>query len=172
MAVPDDAAGPGAVGPLSHAIFLLARAHRAHAAELLRRHGLHPGQELLLMQLHERDHQTQAALLDQAGLDHSTLSRSLTRMEAADLVRREPSATDRRALVVSLTAKGRRLRRPLRELWSELERATTQGVDTNARDDLVRSLHDIRLGLVERATDPGTADRPARRQAAAADSTG
>ena len=40
-------------GPLSHAIFRLARVHRMLAGQLLRRCGLHPGQELLLMHLWE-----------------------------------------------------------------------------------------------------------------------
>ena len=155
--------GPESVAPLSHAIFLLARAHRAYAAELLRRHGLHPGQELVLMQLHGRDHQEQGVLLDAAGLDHSTLSRSLTRMEAAGLVRRARSGADRRAVVVSLTPKGKRLRLPLRELWAQLERTTTSGVAPGDRDDLVRSLHAVRVAVVERAAEEGTPDLQRRR---------
>jgi DNA-binding MarR family transcriptional regulator len=174
LAVPSDGHGRP-LAPLSSAIFLLARAHRAYAAELLRRHGLHPGQELVLMQLHERGSQTQAALLDAVGLDHSTLSRSLSRMESAGLVQRSPSAMDRRAAVVSLTPKGKRLRKPLLELWQELERTTTDGVAPEALDDLVRSLHAVRRAVVERASGEGVADLQRRstaprraRQAAAA----
>jgi DNA-binding MarR family transcriptional regulator len=146
------------VAPLSQAIFLLARAHRAYAAELLRRHGLHPGQELILMQLLERDHQTQSALLDAVGLDHSTLSRSVSRMEAAGLLRRAPSEEDRRAVLVSLTPRGRRMRRPLEELWAELERTTSQGMAPGKRDALVRSLDAVRRAIVDRARDEGAPD--------------
>jgi len=161
-ALPSDPDGRP-LAPLSSAIFQLARAHRAYAAELLRQHGLHPGQELVLLQLHQRDRQTQAALLDAVGLDHSTLSRSLTRMEAAGLVSRSPSAVDRRAVVVSLTAKGKRLRQPLQELWQVLERTTSAGVAPDALDDLVRTLHAVRRAVVERAGDAGVPDpeRPA-----------
>jgi DNA-binding MarR family transcriptional regulator len=165
-AQPSDADGRP-LAPLSSAIFLLARAHRAYAAELLRRHGLHPGQELLLLQLYEQDRQTQAALLDAVGLDHSTLSRSLSRMEAAGLVRRSPSPVDRRAVVVSLTAKGKRLREPLHDLWRELERTTSAGVPPEALDDLVGSLHAVRRAVVERARDQGVSDL--QRQAAVRD---
>ena len=79
LSVPSCAQG----GKLSYAIFTLARAHRGYAAELLRELGLHPGQELLLMQLLDRDGQTQSELLDSVGLDHSTVSKSLGRMEEA-----------------------------------------------------------------------------------------
>jgi DNA-binding MarR family transcriptional regulator len=120
----------------------------------------------VLLQLYEQDRQTQAALLDAVGLDHSTLSRSLSRMEAAGLVRRSRSAVDRRAVVVSLTAKGKRLREPLHELWRELERTTSGGLPPHELDDLVRSLHAVRRAVVERATDQVVAG--AQRQATSA----
>jgi len=166
------------LAPLSSAIFQLARAHRAYAAQLLRKHGLHPGQELVLLRLYEQDSQTQAALLEAVGLDHSTLSRSLSRMEAAGLVRRSPSASDRRAVVLSLTAQGERLRQPVQQLWRELERTTSAGVAPGAVDDLVRSLHAVRRAVVERAGgqgvagDQGPSPGPAQRDQAAAESDG
>lgn len=140
-----------AAAPLSHAIFQLARAHRGYAAALLREHGLHPGQELVLLQLMEQDHRSQAALLEAVGLDHSTLSRSLSRMEAVGLLRRRPSTTDRRAVVVSLTPKGERLRQPLHAVWAELERTTTSGLSPQEVEVLTRSLDDVRRAVVERA---------------------
>jgi len=164
--------------PLSLAIFQLARAHRAYAAQLLRAHGLHPGQEMVLLQLYGRDSQTQAALLHAVGLDHSTLSRSLTRMEAAGLVSRSPSPVDRRAVVVSLTPKGKGLRQPLQEVFRELERTTAAGVAPEAFDGLVRSLHAVRRSVAERAGDQGGAGEqgpspgPGQRGQAAAGSDG
>ena len=154
---------PAPIAPLSYAIFLLARAHRAYAAELLRQHGLHPGQELLLMQLLERDHQTQADLLDTAGLDHSTLSKSLQRMQVAGLLTRQPSAQDRRAMVVSLTAKGHRMREPLTQMWNTLEETTLRGVEPGRADALVRSLDGVRQAIVNRARQDGTPDLQRRR---------
>lgn len=74
---------------MSYAIFQLARAHRARAAVMLRGMDLHPGQELLLMQLLDRDGQTQSELLESVGLDHSTVSKSLRRMQDAGLLVRE-----------------------------------------------------------------------------------
>ena len=144
-----------AAAPLSAAIFQLARAHRAYAAELLREHGLHPGQELVLLHLLEQDHRSQGALLEAVGLDHSTLSRSLSRMEAAGLVRRRPSEQDRRAVVVSLTPKGERLRQPLHDVWAQLERTTTQGLSGQEVEALTGALTDVRRAVVDRARHEG-----------------
>jgi DNA-binding MarR family transcriptional regulator len=113
-------------GQLSYAIFQLARAHRGHAAAMLRGMNLHPGQELLLMQLFERDGQTQAELLERAGLDHSTVSKSLRRMQEAGLLTREPASHDRRVMVVHLTDAGRALREPVTDMWRTLEQISVR----------------------------------------------
>ena len=120
---PPDAARDGR---LSYAIFQLARAHRGHAAAMLRALNLHPGQELLLMQLFDRDGRTQAELLERAGLDHSTVSKSLRRMQEAGLLTREPAAHDRRVMVVSLTDAGRALREPIADMWRTLEQISVR----------------------------------------------
>lgn len=113
-------------GPLSYAIFQLARAHRGHAAAMLRGMNLHPGQELLLMQLFDRDGQTQAELLERAGLDHSTVSKSLRRMQDAGLLTREPASHDRRVMVVHLTDAGRALQEPITDMWRTLEQISVR----------------------------------------------
>jgi MarR family transcriptional regulator, organic hydroperoxide resistance regulator len=118
--IPTTAAG----GPMSYAIFQLARAHRAYAGALLRKMDLHPGQELLLMQLLDREGQTQSELLESVGLDHSTVSKSLRRMQEAGLLVREPAEHDRRVMVVHLTEKGRAMREPIAALWQSLERVS------------------------------------------------
>ncbi|MBZ6197978.1 MarR family winged helix-turn-helix transcriptional regulator [Streptomyces olivaceus] len=108
-------------GRLSYAVFQLARVHRGHAAAMLRDMNLHPGQELLLMQLFDRDGQTQSELLETVGLDHSTVSKSLRRMQEAGLLTRESAAHDRRVMVVRLTDEGRALREPITDMWRSLE---------------------------------------------------
>ena len=118
-------------GRLSYAIFQLARAHRAHAAAMLRALNLHPGQELLLMQLFERDHQTQAELLERVGLDHSTVSKSLRRLQEAGLLTREPAPHDRRVMVVHLTDAGRSLREPIADMWRTLEQLSVRDLTSD-----------------------------------------
>ncbi|MFD9324062.1 MarR family winged helix-turn-helix transcriptional regulator [Streptomyces sp. NPDC060053] len=121
-------------GRLSYAIFQLARAHRGHAAAMLRALNLHPGQELLLMQLFDRDGQTQGELLERVGLDHSTVSKSLRRMQEAGLLTREPAPHDRRVMVVSLTDAGRALQEPIADMWRTLEQISVRDLTPDQVD--------------------------------------
>ncbi|MFG3266422.1 MarR family winged helix-turn-helix transcriptional regulator [Streptomyces bobili] len=115
-------------GRLSYALFQLARAHRGYAAAMLRDMNLHPGQELLLMHLFDREGQTQSELLEAVGLDHSTVSKSLRRMQEAGLLTREPAQHDRRAMVVKLTDKGRDMKEPIAAMWKTLEEASVHNL--------------------------------------------
>src|SRR3954447_19674358 len=145
-------------GQMSYAIFQLARAHRARAAAMLREMDLHPGQELLLMHLLDRDGQTQSELLESVGLDHSTVSKSLRRMQDAGLIIREPSEHDRRVMVVHLTDKGRAMREPLAALWQTLEEASTQSLSAQQQESFVRMAHSIIEAINNRApSDAGAA---------------
>ncbi|WP_247041486.1 MarR family winged helix-turn-helix transcriptional regulator [Arthrobacter rhizosphaerae] len=135
-------------GPVSYAIFQLARAHRGFAAGLLRQLDLHPGQELVLMHLFDRDGQTQSELLASVGLDHSTLSKTLRRMQDAGLLVRQPADHDRRVMVVHLTDKGRAMREPITSMWQTLEETTTRNLSPqqaesvmNAADAIVSSIN-------------------------------
>ena len=145
--IPTTAAG----GPLSYAIFQLARAHRGCAAALLREMDLHPGQELLLMQLLDRDGQTQSELLDSVGLDHSTVSKSLRRMQDAGLLVREPAAHDRRVMVVHLTDKGRAMREPIAALWRTLEEASARNLSERQMKSFLRTAYAITEAINSRA---------------------
>ena len=117
----------------------VARAHRTLAASLLSQVGLHPGQEALLMELWDHDGRTQADLADSLGVEPPTVTKMLQRMEGADLVDRRPDATDRRAMRVYLTPKGRRLKGRVDKLWAELE-ARTVGELSDRQQSSLRSL--------------------------------
>ncbi|GAB3957414.1 MarR family winged helix-turn-helix transcriptional regulator [Streptomyces sparsus] len=150
MPTPPSPPSTAASGPLSHAIFTLARAHRGHAAAMLRDLGLHPGQELLLMQLLDRDGQTQSELLESVGLDHSTVSKSLRRMQEAGLLTREPAAHDRRVMVVHLTDRGRDMREPLERMWSVLEDVSVRDLNPEDVATFVRLARVIETSIAER----------------------
>ncbi|MBL0371619.1 winged helix-turn-helix transcriptional regulator [Rhizobium sp. KVB221] len=112
--------------PVSFAIFALARSHRARAAQLLAEIGLFPGQEILLMQLGEKDGQPQKSLCETIGLDHSTVAKSLTRLERCGLIERRKCAEDGRVSQVYLTDKGREARNAICGVWANLEQMTVQ----------------------------------------------
>ena len=130
-------------GRVSYAIFQLARAHRGYATTLLRALDLYPGQELLLMHLHDRDGQTQSDLLANVGLDHSTVSKALRRMQDAGLLVREPAQHDRRVMVVQLTDKGRAMREPLAAMWRTLEEITTRNLSPRQAQSLVTAAYAV-----------------------------
>lgn len=141
-------------GQLSYAVFQLARAHRGYAAVMLREMDLHPGQELLLMQLFDKDGQTQSELLESVGLDHSTVSKSLHRMQDAGLLTREPAEHDRRAMIVRLTDKGRAMKKPIAAMWQTLERTSVQNLTADEIDTFISIAYKIERAVKNR-------DRPA-----------
>jgi DNA-binding MarR family transcriptional regulator len=147
--MPDGGAGSAAEGPLSHQIVRVARAHRRLAAELLRRVGLHPGQELMLMFLWEQDHRPQSELVGQLGVEAPTVTKVRQRLEQQGLVVRERPAANRRTAVVSLTPKGRGLRREVQELWAALEESTTADLDPADRSTLGRLLERVENNLAD-----------------------
>ncbi len=138
-------------GPMSYAIYQLARAHRARAAAILREMDLHPGQELLLMHLLDQDGQTQSELLESVDVDHSTISKSLRRMQDAGLLVREPAEHDRRVMVVHLTDKGRAMREPIAAMWRALEETSAQNLSAQQAESFVRTAYAIADAINSRA---------------------
>ncbi|WAZ26712.1 MarR family winged helix-turn-helix transcriptional regulator [Streptomyces cinnabarinus] len=137
-------------GRLSYAVFQLARAHRGYAAAMLRDMDLYPGQELLLMQLFDRDGQTQSELLESVGLDHSTVSKALRRMQEAGLLTRERAEHDQRVLVVWLTDKGRSLREPIAAMWAALEETSVRHLNADQIESFINAAQAIEKAIVSR----------------------
>ncbi|QFZ19022.1 MarR family winged helix-turn-helix transcriptional regulator [Saccharothrix syringae] len=133
--------------PVSSTIFALARSHRALAASLLADLGLFPGQELILMRLWTRDGRSQKQLAEALGLDHSTIAKSVRRLENAGLVTRTADPTDARVRIVSLTPAGRALEEPTRAAWAELERASTRALTEHEQDLFVELARKV-VGLL------------------------
>ncbi len=134
-------------GPTVHAVFRLSRMHKTIVGGLLRELGLAPGQELLLLQLWDRDRCSQADLVERLGLDASTVTKMLQRLERDGWVRRAPSPSDRRVVIVTLTPAGRGLQDAVTALWSELEAQTVKSLDTAERAELLRLLRKVEGGL-------------------------
>jgi DNA-binding MarR family transcriptional regulator len=136
---------------MSYAIFQLARAHRGRAAAMLREMDLHPGQELLLMHLLDRDGQTQSELLDSVGLDHSTVSKALRRMQDAGLLVRAPADHDRRVMVVHLTDKGRAMREPIAAMWQALEEISARNLTAQQAEAFVHTAYTVVDAIITRS---------------------
>lgn len=123
--------------PVSYSVFTLARSHRVLAAQMLRKVGLFTGQEMMLMQLWNRDGQSQNSLRRTLCLDHSTVAKSVRRLEEAGLVSRQCSKEDGRVNIVSLTQAGRDMETKVLGYWSDLEKITTEGLNEEEKALLV-----------------------------------
>lgn len=151
-------------GPLSSAIFRVARAHKALAARLLRDAGLRPGQELVLMTLWRSGPQRQVDLVHTLDSDAPTMTRSIARLEKAGLVHRRPSPTDRRAMIVEATPASLELRHTVEAAWAELEHLTAGPLSPRRRAEALDVLTEIETNLAATGADeqeepPGRSDR-------------
>ncbi|MCD9625562.1 MarR family winged helix-turn-helix transcriptional regulator [Rhabdothermincola salaria] len=138
---------PDRPGELNNKLMRVARAHRTLAASLLTQVGLHPGQEALLMELWDEDGRTQANLAAALGVEPPTVTKMLQRMEASGLVDRRPDATDRRAIRVHLTPKGRKLKTKVDKLWTELQSRTVAGLSDRQQASLRSLLNSLEANL-------------------------
>lgn len=132
---------------LSYLIFLVAKTHRGLAGELLRSTGLYPGQEILLMHLWDKDGQTQSELISKMGLDASTVTKMVQRLEAEGHISRTPSERDRRAIIVKLTQSGQNLKIKVEEMWATLNAATTEKLNSSEQALLHQLLQKVLMGL-------------------------
>ncbi|MFC8229127.1 MarR family winged helix-turn-helix transcriptional regulator [Streptomyces sp. NPDC057287] len=140
-------------GPVSHAVSRVARLHRYTAGRLLKRLGLYPGQEFLLMHLWDTGGVRQAELIKAMDLDPSTVTKMLQRLEQSGHVRRRPDPDDRRAVLVEATEKSRALHAEVRDAWSGLEEHTLAGLGPAERAELTRLLAKVEENLCREAGD-------------------
>lgn len=125
---------------VNRAIRRAAIRHRSRAGALLATLGLNIGQEILLFELAAHGERTQAQLAAGAGCEPPTITMAVRKLEAAGLVRRTPSATDARAIVVSLTDQGQALLPSVRAVLQQLAEETVAGLSRTDQQSLVRLL--------------------------------
>ncbi len=159
-------------GPVSHAIFRVARLHRMIAGQLLRPLGLHLGQELVMMHLWELGPQRQTDLVRLVDSDAATMTRSIKRLENAGFVRRRPCPDDKRAVIIEPTAASQALRREVERIWAELEGASTGDLTPAQQSETLHALQRLEDNLARTAArSPEGTREDAPTPAADADST-
>jgi DNA-binding MarR family transcriptional regulator len=132
---------------ISWLIVQVCKAHRAQAQSNLADIGLHPGQEMFLMQLWQQDGLTQSQLAETLCVQPPTIHKMLSRMEASGLVRRETDAEDSRVSRVYLTAEARKLRDSVDQVWATSEAQTLRNLTTEERVLLRRLLLQVLSNL-------------------------
>jgi MarR family transcriptional regulator, organic hydroperoxide resistance regulator len=130
--------------------FVLTRAqrnvHQLFKAELAPL-GVTPGQYGVLRCLWDENAQTAKKLADRLALDGSTITGILDRMEQKGLIEKQTDPRDRRAMQVMLTAKGKKLQKPVSEAIETANRKALDRLDGQEAQFLKGVLED--LGAVE-----------------------
>ncbi|MCP2261609.1 DNA-binding transcriptional regulator, MarR family [Streptoalloteichus tenebrarius] len=147
-------------GPVSHAIFRVARLHRMLVGQFLRRTGLHPGQELVMMALWERGPQRQVDLIRLLDSDAATMTRTVRRLEQAGFVRRLPCPGDRRAVVIEATVASQALRREVEEIWRRLEEITVGDLPEDERGRVLGVLETLERNIAAAVEENRCPDEP------------
>ena len=137
---------------LNREIRTLSLRHRARAAGLLAALGLHPGQEVLLLELEKNGPCIQAQLSEALGVEPPSVTLMAGKLEQAGYVTRTPAPHDRRATVVSLTASGEEVVGRIRKLWCALAEETMTGIPPAELDTLYRLLDRLARNIETRGT--------------------
>lgn len=154
---PASAAG----GPISHAIFRVARLHKLFARQLLRETGLYPGQEMVMMRLWDAGPQRQVDLIRMTDSDAATMTRTVRRLEKSGFVHLTPSQDDRRAVIVEATAASQPLQVKVERIWNELEALTVRNLAAKQQSDILRNLETLERNLLKTtSTTADSGDKP------------
>ena len=100
-----------------------------------RRHGVHAGQQFILLELWREDGQTPGGLARRLGLATPTVTKMTSRMEAAGLLERGPHPSDRRLVRIHLTERGRVLQEVMTE---EMQQVTERALGSLGPEDRAR----------------------------------
>ncbi|MGH7594134.1 MAG: MarR family winged helix-turn-helix transcriptional regulator [Gemmatimonadales bacterium] len=114
-----------AIGPTLRA---LAHAHRARLGTLLAPHGLHAGQDLLLLAVWESPGMRQSVLADRLGVEAPTVTRMVQRLERGGMIERRTDPHDARAVLVYPAPRSRLLESTVRRAWSSVDELLVQAL--------------------------------------------
>jgi len=105
--------------------------------------GVTPGQYGVLRCLWDENAQTAKRLADRLVLDGSTITGILDRMEQKGLIEKQTDPKDRRAMQVMLTAKGKKLQKPVSEAIETANRRALLRLNQTEAEFLKNVLEEI-----------------------------
>jgi DNA-binding MarR family transcriptional regulator len=121
----------------------ICKSRRNKANEMLAKHGIHAGQDVLLYYLSLEDGQTVSELVKHIYIQHATISNMINRMVANGLVTKVKDSHDMRVSRIFLTEKGKEALKKVEEVWYSLEEQTLEGLSTEEQILLKRLLQDV-----------------------------
>jgi DNA-binding MarR family transcriptional regulator len=144
--------------PMSDLNWLLHRAAQrfgdvldATAAE----HRVSIREQLVLASLIQESARTQFSLGVALGLDKTTLTTTLDRLESEGLVVRRPHPTDRRVRIPEVTPLGREVQRQVAEAVAKVEHELLQVLDADQQEALRAALYRLVHTEIEGGSTPG-----------------
>ncbi len=144
--------GPGPDSELTWLLHRAAQRMRSVTGGAAEQHGLSLRQHILLSALHISPGMTQHELGRAVGMDKTTLTSELDRLERAGLVQRSVDPRDRRARVLAVTAQGDELRSAVSEV---AELAEKEALSVFTADEVAR-LRRMLFELIGSRQYPGT----------------
>ena len=117
------------------------------ANELLKPHGITHAYTYFLMELYKKDGLTQSEMHKRIGIEQPTAVRTLDRMERDGLIVREQSPTDRRAVFIKLTDKGKQYQKTILDCAKELNSLALQDFSKSEQMLLNRFIEKINANL-------------------------
>ncbi|HKI90523.1 MAG TPA: MarR family transcriptional regulator [Draconibacterium sp.] len=121
----------------------ICKSRRNKANEMLARHGIHAGQDVLLYYLSQQDGQTVSELVKNINVQHATISNMLNRMVSNGLITKVKDNLDMRVSRIFLKEKGKEAMKKVEEVWYSLEEQTVEGFSTEEQILLKRLLQDV-----------------------------
>lgn len=106
------------------------------ANELLKPYGLTDAYTYFLMALYQQDGLTQSEMHKQIGIEQPTAVRTLDRMERDGLIIRVRSVTDRRAIEIRLTEKGRSYQKIIEQCAGKLNQFALSGFNEEEKNSI------------------------------------
>ncbi|MER5647138.1 MarR family transcriptional regulator [Streptosporangium sp. NPDC002524] len=123
------------------------RGHRVLLASLLGEIDLYPGQERVMGALWDNGPQSQNCLARIVGIDVSTMTKTLQRLERSGFVSRRPDPANRRISIVDITPRGHALRPEVDRVLAEMHRRMTEGLTAEQTEELATLLSVVRGNL-------------------------
>ena len=121
----------------------ICKTRRNRANEMLVKHGIHAGQDVLLYYLSLEDGQTVSQLVTDIHVQHATISNMINRMVANDLVKKVRDKKDARVSRIFLTSKGKEAVIQLTKVWQILESQTIEGLTEDEIVELKELLNKV-----------------------------
>ncbi|PZU92920.1 MAG: MarR family transcriptional regulator [Chelatococcus sp.] len=137
---------------VGRALLVTARLHRSRMGERLNGLGLFPGQEQALKALQPAP-MTMGELAGLLRVKPPTVSKTIGRLSAQGLVKREGGNRDGRLVQVALTEEGHRTASQLDALWSDVENELLDKLDAKERKQLRKLLRKAAKGLSKAGAD-------------------